>query len=233
MATGLNIVVVEDHDDLRETLVELLRSHGHRVVGVDCAEALEDEAGRDLIDLLLLDLNLPGEDGISLAWRMITHQPSVSIIMMTARGELNDRLIGYESGADIYLRKPINSTELLAAIGAITRRRLAALESNMPATDALAIISGVSYTASKDGTSVAISREEIAILTALMRAAGRSLEVWQLLAITSDDDTTSVNALQARMTRLRRKLVSIGLTADCIQARRGQGYYLAVNLIIR
>ena len=75
----MNIVVVEDNDDLRETVVELLQAQGHRVQGLRCAEDLGDEGGRTTIDLLLVDLNLPGEDGLSLAMRMRRAQPSLRI----------------------------------------------------------------------------------------------------------------------------------------------------------
>ncbi len=100
MATHLNIVVVEDNDDLRSLLCAGLQNAGHRVTGLSCAEALEDQSGVDHVDAFLIDINLPGEDGLSLARRVRRAHPLVGIIILSARSALDDKLQGYDDGAD-------------------------------------------------------------------------------------------------------------------------------------
>lgn len=118
----MNIIIVEDHDALREVTVSALQEMGHKVRGVACAEALNEKLRLCIPHILILDLNLPGEDGISLANRVRQIHPEIGIIMVTARKELNDRIAGYESGADIYLTKPTSLEELAVAIQALSRR---------------------------------------------------------------------------------------------------------------
>ena len=101
MAANLNIVVVEDNEDLRDAIVEVLAALGHRVLGLSCAEELGDEGAQAMIDLLVVDLNLPGEDGVSLSRRLRRTQPGLCIPMMTARDTLRDKVAGSEAGADI------------------------------------------------------------------------------------------------------------------------------------
>lgn len=119
---SLNIVLVEDHDLLRTVTASVLTEAGHKVLALSCAEEVDEAISGMSPDLYILDLNLPGEDGISLARRIRRSHPRVGIIMTTVRAEVADRLDGYESGADIYLPKPTDPTELLAAAVALARR---------------------------------------------------------------------------------------------------------------
>lgn len=122
MDSGLNIIVVEDHDDLREMTVEALCAFGYQARGVACAEKLDEELKKGHADVLVLDLNLPGEDGVSLSRRIRASQPGMGIIMVTVREQIQDRITGYGSGADLYLTKPTSIEELHAAIEALARR---------------------------------------------------------------------------------------------------------------
>ncbi|MGI9211733.1 MAG: response regulator transcription factor [Methylococcaceae bacterium] len=122
MDSGLNIIVVEDHDDLREITIEALCVLNHRVKGVASAEMLDEVLEKNDTDILVLDLNLPGEDGISLSRRIRAAQPTIGIIMVTVREQIRDRIEGYGSGADLYLTKPTSIEELQAAIKALARR---------------------------------------------------------------------------------------------------------------
>src|SRR5450830_354712 len=121
MATPLKIMLVEDHDALREVTVNYLRQQGYTADGVESADALVGRQDTEQIDLYILDLNLPGEDGISLARRLRQFHPEVGIIMLSARSSKVDTMRGYEAGADIYLTKPTAPMELNAAIVAIAR----------------------------------------------------------------------------------------------------------------
>jgi DNA-binding response OmpR family regulator len=124
----LRIGIVEDNDDLRDSLVEVLGSSGHVIISFSCAEDVHIPLGGEPFDLMLLDLNLPGEDGLSLANRLKRAQPALRVIMLTTRIGVEDRVRGYDIGADLYLPKPVAVGELLAAIRAIGRQIHAATE---------------------------------------------------------------------------------------------------------
>ena len=125
MSTHLSIVIVEDNDDLRELTADALRAQGHQVCALPCAEAVDDALSAAPADVFLIDLNLPGEDGLSLARRIRNAQPLVGIIIISARAELTDKVVGYDSGADVYLPKPVPLEELSAALKSFARRRQA------------------------------------------------------------------------------------------------------------
>jgi DNA-binding response OmpR family regulator len=222
----LNIIVVEDHDALREITVETLRQAGHQVVGVDCAEELVEIAHTMHVDLLLIDLNLPGEDGISLARRIRQSQPEIGIIMMTARGKVSDKLQGYESGADIYLTKPTTMEELNAAIRALSRRLKPAVQ--MPSTLKLNIHK---LTLSGAQSEVSLTAQEASLLAALARAPGQRLENWQLIALMGKAEIDYSKAgLEMQIARLRKKLVQASVNDMPIKVIRQYGYQLSVEI---
>lgn len=228
MTTPLNIVVVEDHDALRDVTVEALSQHGHNVRGVDCAEALPDETGLTPIDLMVIDLNLPGEDGISLAARIRAAQPNIGIIMVTARSQVRDRMVGYENGADIYLSKPTSVDELAAAIKALTRRI-----KPHGSPDSTFKLDLATYSLAGPHASVSLSSHEAAQLAAFARAQDQQLETWQLIALTGKPvNEASKKALKVQLVRLRKKLLQVGAAEPTVKAIRGQGYKLCVKLAI-
>ena len=121
MADSSHILVVDDHSDIRELLGRHLRQHEYRVsLAKDAAEARELLAG-EAIELVVLDIMMPGEDGLSLC-RYIREQLRLPVILLTALGEETDRVIGLEVGADDYLSKPFSPRELVARIKAVLRR---------------------------------------------------------------------------------------------------------------
>jgi DNA-binding response OmpR family regulator len=225
MAASLNIVVVEDHDALREVTVEALRSMGHHVHGVDCAEGLDDEIGAFHIDLLVVDLNLPGEDGISLARRIRAAQPEIGIIMATARGRIDDKVAGYESGADIYLTKPTSVEELTAAVQALSRR----LKPDEPGQPFL--LNSAALTLQGRQGSVSLSVHDAAMLAALARAQDQQLEYWQLIALYGEEGC-SKSALEVKIVRLRKKLLQVGAGPHAIKSIRNHGYKLCMKLAL-
>ncbi len=228
MHTVLNIVVVEDHDALREVTVEALRSMGHNAVGVDCAEALADEIGAFPIDLMVIDLNLPGEDGISLTRRLRAAQPEIGIIMVTARNRINEKLSGYESGADIYLTKPTSLEELGAAVRALARR----IKGHQQARPAFMLNLAALLLQGPDN-GVSLSAHETAMLTVLARAPGHRLESWQLIELSGKGEADfSKHALEVQIVRLRKKLMQAGAVDQPIKAVRGLGYQLCIKITV-
>ena len=224
MVTNLNIVVVEDNDDLRDAIVDVMGSMGHRVLGVSCAEALNDENAQAMIDLLVVDLNLPGEDGLSLARRLRNAQPGLRVLMMTARGSVRDKVEGYDAGADIYLTKPVSIEELTAAVKSLERRLRAPLQQS---DDAMALLVSVAELNAKGPRgSIELSAVEAALLSALARAPGHRLAYWQLLEIMTPRDAGISQAnLAVRLTRLRKKLAVIGFERTTLQVVRQEGCY--------
>ena len=224
MVTHLNIVVVEDNDDLRDAIVDVMGSMGHRVLGVSCAEALNDENAQAMIDLLVVDLNLPGEDGVSLARRLRNAQPGLRVLMMTARGSVRDKVEGYDAGADIYLTKPVSIEELTAAVKSLERRLRAPLQQS---DDAMALLVSVAELNAKGPRgSIELSAVEAAMLSALARAPGHRLAYWQLLEIMTPRDASISQAnLAVRLTRLRKKLAAIGFERTTLQVVRQEGCY--------
>jgi two-component system phosphate regulon response regulator OmpR len=117
------ILVVDDDQRLRDLLVRYLGGEGHEVKAVPDAPAMDKQLGRERYDLVVLDLMLPGEDGLAICRRLRGQPGAPAIIMLTAKGDDVDRIVGLEMGADDYLPKPFNPRELLARINAVLRRR--------------------------------------------------------------------------------------------------------------
>ena len=229
MDTQLNILVVEDHDDLREATVAALSAMGYTAKGVASAEAIDDEAGRFHADVLLLDLNLPGEDGLSVARRLRAAEPDIGIIMVTARNQTKDVMQGYGSGADIYVIKPTSPEELNAAIQALARR----LRPHEQVATPLAINTQTLQLIGPQGA-VDLSDHEYQLLTALNRAKDRRLEIWQLLDILGKNvEDNEKRALTVQFVRLRKKLADAGATEPSLKSIRGSGYQLCVAIDTR
>lgn len=228
MGSRLNIIVVEDHDVLRDVTVEALCAMGHDARGADCAEALDDELAAFRADLLVLDLGLPGEDGISLARRIRTAQPDMGIIMVTARHQRQDVLEGYASGADIYLTKPTSPEELGAAIQALSRRMRPTLpEGQLTLNEGTLTLKG-------PAAEVDLSDLECSLLIALCRSAGNRLETWQLLEVSGRAaDEHGKRALEVQIVRLRKKLEQSGATGPSIKSIRGSGYQLCLQIALK
>jgi DNA-binding response OmpR family regulator len=226
--TPLTILVVEDNDNLRESIVDALGTRGHRVWDVDCAEAVAEVPELARLDMAILDLNLPGEDGLSLANRLRSVVPRLGIIMLTARTQGEDRAAGYAQGADIYLTKPASLDELEHAIGALSRR----LQPNNPLVhhpqsarlDRLARL-----VVHADGSTHRLTEHEAALLNGFAVAAGHALENWQIAELVGMDlDQFNKSALELHIVRLRKKLPSPPGGHSPIQALRGRGYQLCV-----
>lgn len=225
---SLHILVVEDNDSLREATVDFLNDHGHQATGVVCAEDLDDTPTRDVPDLYLIDVNLPGEDGFQLADRLRKSQPMAGIVLMTARSQLNDRLEGYSSGADNYLIKPVEQSELLACIQNLGRRLKPALTA--PARDGLELNCQTLILHGPRGKS-SLTLAECMLLAGFIRAAGQKLERWQAMQLVDPEDKGLVAAnLEMRISALRKKLDACGAPDDAILTLRNFGYALGCTI---
>ncbi|BDU58799.1 DNA-binding response regulator [Limnohabitans sp. MORI2] len=228
MVTQLNIVVVEDNTDLRTLLEKALRKDGHHVIPLSCAEELEDQAGSDHADAFLIDINLPGEDGLTLAKRIRKAHPLVGIIMLSARSALDDKLNGYDCGADIYLTKPVSLPELSAALRSFARRRMATLTHITPQGLTLNKLE-----LQGKQTTVKLTTQEAIVLTALARAPAGRLETWQIADLLGAQvDEPFKASLAVRMVRLRKKLMDTGAEGVVIESLRNIGYKLTTHIQI-
>lgn len=223
MAAGLNIVVVEDNDFLRDATVAMLCAHGHRAIGVVCAEDLLETSAADVY---IIDINLPGEDGFSLTRRLRATMPRVGIVLFTARAEVSDRVAGYAGGGDIYLEKPVAPEEMLAAIGSIGRRLLAE-KSSCDATR----LDTLAQTIAGPGGRVMLTHSETQLLSRFVLAPDHRLERWQVMEVLGLDlDQPSSGSLEVRIAALRKKIASATMDSTPLRSIRNLGYRLCVDI---
>lgn len=224
MSSSLKILLLEDHDALREILAQHIEQAGHRVWAAECAEALDDHMVNNSFDVLILDINLPGEDGISVAKRVRKAHPSLFIIMISVRDSLKDRVTGYESGADIYLAKPIQYEELLAALASVGRR----VNHLHVQAGAVLDVKGLCLCAQKK---VALNKDEVSLLKGLIEAEQHRLPHYRLLEIINQETTPSAKAnLMVIIKRLRTKMMEAGIAEPGIASIHGEGYQLVATL---
>jgi DNA-binding response OmpR family regulator len=230
----LKICIVEDNDDLRESLVEVLRDQGHVVLGLASAEELVEAKHLEPFELMLLDLNLPGEDGLQMAQRLKRVQPGLRIIMMTTRTSLIDRVKGYDTGADLYLPKPVAEAELLSAVRALARQiRGDTLQAQNSHEVALTLDPQAQLLSGPQGV-VPLNPVEVTLLTSLAFAPGQRLEHWQLIESMGLEVGESSKAnLAVRITRLRGKLGQAGCPGSALRSLRSSGYQLGAAIEIR
>lgn len=229
MPAALRIAVLEDNDDLRTLTVEALQRRGHHALGAYDAEELDALLAGQAVDLLLLDINLPGEDGLSVARRLKSAMPELFVIMTTANSRLDDRVTGYEHGADLYLCKPVSEKELLAAVASIARRidqrRIAHGRPGLVLDAAKATLTGTH--------TVALGRSEAILLRTLAQSAERKVETYRLLELTNREvDARTKASLEVQIVNLRKKIAAAGHGDPSIRAIRNEGYELLCPVTI-
>lgn len=228
-AEATHIALVEDDADLRALTAAMLEEEGYRVAALPDARALDAHLARARADLLLLDVMLPGEDGLSICRRMAGRGPR--IIMLTARGTDIDRIIGLELGADDYLPKPFNPRELLARIRAVLRRVAPPAETARETVDFLTWRVDIAARALIDlasGAEVPVSSGEFDLLQCFLAAPGRVLSRDHLLDATRGRAGGPFDrAIDVQISKLRRKLGDDPALPQVIKTVRGGGYVFA------
>lgn len=218
------IGILEDNDDLRATLSDLLSHQGYRVIASYCADDFDDLLSSQAVDLLLLDINLPGENGLSVARRYKKAFPEIKVIMMTTRVRVEDRVLGYDSGADLYLPKPFDLDELLAAVRALARN-----STTKPQDQYVAHLNIQTLKLKGPSASVNLNPVEANIIRSLCIAPDQALEYWQLMEIMgSKDRPVDKGAIFVQLNRLRQKLKRAGLADEAIKSLRLRGYRLTI-----
>jgi len=239
METQPHILVVDDDREIRDLLARFLAKHGLRVTtakdGVEMERALADWA----VDLVVLDLMMPGEDGLSLTRRLRGQGSTVPIVMLTAMGEDTDRIVGLEMGADDYVPKPFNPRELLARIKAVLRR------AGAPQPQAVQGIAGSRFSfhgwmldvstrdlTSPDGVVLTLSAGEFDLLQAFVEHPRRVLSRDQLLDFARGRQAIPFDrSIDIQVSRLRRKLNDDAKDPQLIKTVRGGGYLFTPEVV--
>ena len=224
----IQLLVVEDNLALLDVTVDVLAAQGHAVIGICSAEAVDELPAHFAANIAILDLNLPGEDGLQLAQRLRQVQPGIGIIMVTARNTLAHKLAGYEHGADMYLTKPTEPEELCAAVQALAQR----LGNHAAAQTDFRLETATGRLHTPQGE-LALRASEAVLLHALALAPQRTLEIWQALEkLNKPIDEQGKAQLEVLISRLRSKLIAYGAPTMPIRALRGSGYRLCMALQI-
>jgi len=226
---AFRVIVVDDDAELRALLRRFLTEHGFETRAVDGGTALDRELSRGPADAIVLDLMLSGEDGLAVCRRLRAAGDLTPIVMLTARGDPIDRIVGLESGADDYLPKPFEPRELVARLSAVLRRTSGMREVS---TDEIAAVGSLEInfstrTVTRDGVSLKLSSREFALLAALVRSRGRPLSRVQLIerALGRDAEVTD-RAVDVQVARLRRAIGDRADAPELIKTVWGVGYVL-------
>ena len=222
------ILVVDDDPELRELLGQYLSEQGYQVTGVENATEMDQFLAENTPDLIILDLMLPGEDGLSIAKRLRGSR-EIPIIMISARGEEVDRIVGLEVGADDYLPKPFNPRELLARIRAVLRRPAAAADPDTPNDRIFEFgpfqLNLGSCELTRQGEKVPLTSGEFSLLSIFVQHPNRVLSRDRLIDIMKGFERSPYDrSIDVRVTRLRRKIETDPASPVYIQTVWGEGY---------
>jgi len=230
MSAPLHIAVIDDHKDIRELLVRYLGEHGYRVSAAENASSFRRLLETTSPDLIVLDIMMPGEDGLTLC-RELRAKSQTPIIFLTAMAEDTDRIIGLEMGADDYLTKPFNPRELLARIKAVIRRTQslpptkAAVQAKIIRFDDKVLDVNRREVTGEDGIATPLSHAEFRLLTVFLEHPGQVLSRDQLLDLTAGR-TADVwdRIIDNQISRLRRKVEKDPAQPSLIKTCWGDGY---------
>lgn len=226
-----HILAVDDDPDVRSLICDYLTDNELRVTAVGSGAELAGVMARETVDLIVLDLRLPGEDGMHIA-RRLREASAIPILMLTGRTDEADRVMGLELGADDYLTKPFSPRELLARIRALLRR----VQAQATVADAIAKVRayrfgpwelniGLRKLKAADGTRVDLTNGEFSLLTAFLSAPQRVLTRDQLLELSRLHNAEVYDrSIDVQILRLRRKIEPDPTNPQFIKTERGVGY---------
>ena len=233
-AAGARILMVDDDPGIRDVVSDFLGRHGYRVETAGDAREMEQALERASVDLIVLDVMLPGEDGLAVCRRLAADEAAPPIIMLSAMGGDTDRIVGLELGADDYLAKPCNPRELLARVRAVLRRA--------EQRSGGGVIAGCEFAGwsldlvrrelrSPQGVVVNLSSGEFSLLRVFVERPQRVLTRDQLLELARGPDSEAFDrAIDVQISRLRRKLDEGGGGQDLIRTIRNEGYMFTAKV---
>ena len=226
-----HILVCDDEIDLREMLQEYLGKRGYKVSGASGGSEMRSILAVTSVDVIIMDINMPKEDGLSIL-RSLRPENATPVIMLTAAGDVVDRIIGLEMGADDYLGKPVDLRELEARIKAILRREAMTSPAKTSQNDAkrapfgdLILDTDAAKLLAADGSEVQLTAMEYSLLKVFAEIRGRGLNREQLLEQAHDRAWDPFDrSIDIRISRLRRKLEANPEKPEIIKTVRGIGY---------
>jgi two-component system OmpR family response regulator len=236
MATSDRILIVDDDPEIRRLLADYLAKNGFDAYTARDGREMRQALERHAIDFVVLDLNLPDADGLALC-RKLRVDSDLPVLMLTARGEETDRIVGIEMGADDYLVKPFSPRELLARIKSILRRTRAVPRNLRPEIHRCLVFSGWTLdTATRalkapDGVVIPLSGGEYRLLRILLEHPNRVLHRDQLTELIHGREAEPYDrAVDVQVSRLRRRLRDERAEPQLIRTVRGEGYVLATDV---
>jgi two-component system OmpR family response regulator len=232
MPQAPHIAVVDDHREIRELIAKYLQQQGYRVSTAENGAALRRLVERGAPDLVVLDVMMPGEDGLTICRELRSRSgPDIPVIFLTARTDETDRVVGLELGADDYVVKPFSSRELLARIKAVLRRvnslppQRAARRAGSVRFDGWVLSLSRRELQSADGVGIPLSTAEFRLLKVLVDHPGVVLSREQLLDLTVGREADPFDrSIDNQISRLRRKVEPDPKNPTIIQTHRGGGY---------
>ncbi|WP_370873723.1 response regulator [Caulobacter ginsengisoli] len=237
---GARILMVDDDRGIRDVVSEFLTRHGYQVETAGDGKGMEAALARGPVDLIVLDVMMPGEDGLSICRRLSGTANAPSIIMLSAMGEETDRIVGLELGADDYLPKPCNPRELLARVRAVLRRRREPAGTGEEGVGAACLFAGWRLDLvrrelrSPQGVVVNLSGGEFSLLRAFVDHPQRVLTRDQLLDFARGRDSDAYDrAIDVQISRLRKKLddgAAGGGSGELIRTIRSEGYMFTAKV---
>jgi two-component system, OmpR family, response regulator len=246
MSEQPHILVVDDERRIRTMLSRYLADEGYRVSEAADGAAMRQVLERETVDLVLLDLVMPGEDGLSLA-RHIRQRSEIPVIMLTGKGELIDRVVGLEAGADDYIAKPFHLREVLARIRTVMRRVHPQPAPALPQAPSLKddagetlVFQGWKFDLLKrelrrpDGRLVPLTAGEFDLLRVFARNPNRVLDRDHLMTLVKGRDWAAFDrAIDTQVVRLRKKIEPDPQNPELIKTVRGAGYIFAASVTVQ
>ncbi len=235
MTTGPHLLLVDDERDIREPLATYLETQGYRVSKAESASAARQVLAAHQVDLVLLDIMMPGEDGLGLTG-FIRATSAIPVILLTARAEETDRIVGLEIGADDYVTKPFSPRELLARIKAVLRRAGEGNRVRAPSTDSYGfgpwvLKTGERELVDQEGVAIPLSTGEFNLLQAFVTHPRRVLSREQLLDFSQGRELNAFDrSIDNHISRLRKKIEDDPSEPKLIKTVWGGGYMLAAEV---
>ena len=229
MTARATILIVDDEPDVREVLEEYFVSHGYAVLGAESAAAARELAAAQPIDLALVDIHMPGEDGLSLARHLRERYAQIAIVMLTSAATVVDRIVGLEMGADDYVPKPFDPRELAARVKSVLRRTSAAGRAELGATrlriGRCVLDVDAHRLSDENGKEVPMSPLEFDLLKALAEHPNRALSRERILNLNQQRDWDPFDrSVDLRIMRLRKKIEPDPEHPRFIRTVRNEGY---------
>ena len=229
MSPKATILVVDDEPDVREVVEEYFAAHGYTAIGADSADTARSLVARHAIDLALVDIHMPGEDGLSLARHLRERYAKIAIVMLTSAATVVDRIVGLEMGADDYVPKPFDPRELLARVKSVLRRTSAAGRADLGAERVrigrCVLDLAAHRLTDEQGMEIPMSPLEFDLLKALARHPNRPVSREQILRSSQQREWDPLGrSVDLRVSRLRKKVEPDPEHPQYIKTLRNAGY---------